>query len=54
MTNFHVLIDIAAKLKSMQKLCASSDDELRLMCGELSAQELRAVRAVLDVIKGML
>jgi hypothetical protein len=52
--NVALLIDVAAKLQAMQKLCALSDAELRLMCGELSAQELRAVRAVLDVIKGIL
>jgi hypothetical protein len=46
-----VIVDDYVELANF---CSQTDAELRLQMGELSAQELRAVRAVLDVIKGML
>lgn len=44
------IIDLKAKLASLNDWTALSDSGLRLRCGELSAQEIRTVRAVLNAI----
>lgn len=41
--------EILNRLDDWSKL---SDGGLRLMCGEMTAQEIRTVRGVLSVIKG--
>jgi hypothetical protein len=34
------------------KIQNASDSQLRLMCGELTAQEIRSIRAIVNYIKG--
>lgn len=46
------IIDLKAKLTSLNDWTNYSDSELRLRCGELSAQEIRTIRAVLNAING--
>ena len=42
------------KIIEVQRLILSSDEQLRLQYGELTASELSLVRAVLESVKGML
>jgi len=34
------------------KIKNASDSQLRLVCGELTAQEIRSIRAIVNYIKG--
>lgn len=34
------------------KIQNANDSQLRLMCGELTAQEIRSIRAIVNYIKG--
>jgi hypothetical protein len=42
------------KIEKIKSFCNEADSELLLKMGELSAQELRSVRAVLNLLKRML
>jgi len=44
--------DDAATLKRLREWHGLSADALRLRCGELTAQEIRSIRAVLNAIVG--
>ena len=44
------IIDLKAKLISLTDWTTLSDSELKLRCGELSAQEIRTIRAVLNAL----
>ena len=42
---------LAAEVRRVMEWASLSDDALRLRCGEMSAQEIRTVRAVLNSMK---